>query len=111
MDRKAYLNIIRQHLQTTYLLDEKKAEAMIPVFINTLKEHVDHLAEQVSNGSMEDLSRAIHAVKGALLNMGLTDLAKTAYVIERESKKGNTNLDFQNIVTDLQYTVFLLCEN
>ena len=107
MDRAAYLHLMKQHLQTAYLLSEEKTETMIPVFVNTLRSHMDRLAELAADGDMEQLSRASHAVKGALLNIGLSELAETAQTIEQQCKNGNSPLNFQAMITDLQYTVSL----
>ncbi len=87
MDRTAYLETIRQHLKTAYLLSDEKTATMIPVFVNTLRSHMNRLAELAAAGDMEQLSRASHAVKGALLNMGLADLAQTAHTIEKQCNR------------------------
>jgi HPt (histidine-containing phosphotransfer) domain-containing protein len=111
MDRAAYLNIIKQHLKTAYLLSDEKTETMIPVFANTLRSHMNRLAELAADGDMEQLSRASHAVKGALLNMGLADLAQTAHTIEKQAKKGDRTVDYLALVNELHYTVSLFCED
>lgn len=105
MNRMAYLHMMKQHLKTAYLLSEEKAETMIPVFVKTLRSHMNRLAELAADNDMEQLSRASHAVKGALLNMGLTDLAQTAHTIEKQCKDGNRTLDYQAMITELQYTI------
>lgn len=110
MDRAAYLHIIKEHLKTAYLLSEEKAETMIPVFVNTLRAHMNQLAELAADGNLEQLSRASHAVKGALLNLGLADLAETAYSIEKQCQLSDGALDCRAMITDLQYTVSLFCE-
>ena len=76
MDRTAYLRRIKQHLQTAYLLSEEKTESMLPIFFATLREHMNRLAHLAADGDMEQLAKASHAVKGALLNIGLMDLAE-----------------------------------
>lgn len=111
MERTAYLHIIKQHLQTAYLLSEEKTETMIPVFVNTLRSHMNRLAELAAGGDMEQLSRASHAVKGALLNMGLADLAQVAHSIEKHSKNGESSLDYLTMITELQEMVSQLSED
>ena len=112
MDKAAYLHTIRHHLQTAYLLSEDKATAMIPVFISTLRTHVNQLAEIADLGDMVQLGRTSHSVKGALLNMGLADLAKAAHTIETWSKNGGDgDLDYRTMITELQDTVSQLGED
>jgi len=110
MDRTTYLETMRQHLKTAYLLSDEKTATMIPVFVNTLRSHMNRLAELAAAGDMEQLSRASHAVKGALLNMGLADLAQTAHTIEKQCKNGDRTFDYQAMITELQYTVSQFCE-
>ena len=108
MDRTTYLETIRQHLKTAYLLSDEKTAAMIPVFVNTLRSHVDRLTELAARGDLQQLGRASHAVKGALLNMGLADLAQTAQTLEQQCQTGNSLFDYQARVTDLQQQIALI---
>ena len=111
MDRLAYLETMKQHLKTAYLLSDEKTATMIPVFITTLQSHVDRLAELATGEDMLQLSRASHAVKGALLNMGLADLAQTAYTIEKQCRDGDRTFDYQTLVTELRNTVTRFSED
>ncbi len=110
MDRTTYLKTIQLHLKTAYLLNEEKTAAMIPVFVNTLRSYVDRLAELAACGDLHQLSRASHAVKGALLNMGLAELAQTAYVIEKQCLAGDGAFDYLARVTELQQQISLFTE-
>ncbi len=110
MERQDYLNTIKKHLRTAYLLSEERSEAMIPVFLATLHSHMNRLAELATEGDMEPLGQTAHAVKGALLNIGLADLAEAAHTIELQCKRGAGDFDYHNAITDLQYTISLLCE-
>ncbi len=83
---------------------------MIPVFVNTLRSHVDRLAELAAGGDLQQLSRASHAVKGALLNMGLAELAQTAYCIEKQCRTGDVTFDYVARVTELQQQISLFTE-
>ena len=105
MDAQLYLKTVKQHLKTAYLLNEEKIESMIPVFLATLHEHMEHLAQLAATGETAQLGQASHAVKGALLNIGLFDLADTAYAIEKQCKSGSCPENCQEMITDLQYTV------
>jgi HPt (histidine-containing phosphotransfer) domain-containing protein len=105
MDGAAYLITVKQHLKTAYLLSEEKIETMIPIFLATLHTHVNRLADLAANGDTEQLGQASHAVKGALLNIGLLDLAETAYAIEKQCKNGACPANYQAMIAELQYTV------
>ena len=111
MDRTAYLTTIHQHLKTAYLLSDEKAAAMIPVFVTTLRAHIDRLAELAASGDQHQLNRASHAVKGALLNMGLSDLAETTHTLEKQCQAGAPPVEYQALITQLQATVALLGED
>ncbi|WP_448875083.1 Hpt domain-containing protein [Desulfobulbus propionicus] len=105
MDEAAYLGRIRNHLQTAYLLSEEKIETMMPIFLATLHAHMNRLAELAANGDLDQLGQASHAVKGALLNIGLHELAETAYAIEKQCKTGGHLENCQKMITELQSTV------
>ncbi len=107
MNRDACLQAIRDHLQTAYLLTEKKTEEMIPVFVATLGDHVERLAALAAAGDLDELGRAGHAVKGALLNMGLPDLAELARRIELQCRQRTGPVD-RTLITDLERAVRLL---
>ena len=107
MDRETYLQAIRHHLQTAYLLTEEKTEEMIPVFVATLGDHVERLAALAAAGDLDGLGRAGHAVKGALLNMGLPDLAELARRIELQCRQRTGPVD-RTLITDLERAVRLL---
>jgi HPt (histidine-containing phosphotransfer) domain-containing protein len=105
MNQNAYLLRVKQHLQTAYLLSEERAESMIPVFITTLRSHMDRLSELAESGDLEQLGRASHAVKGALLNIGLSELAETASTIEQQCKTGTPSLDYRTKIAELHTSV------
>jgi HPt (histidine-containing phosphotransfer) domain-containing protein len=111
MDCSTYQEIIKQHLKTAYLLSDEKTACMIPVFVKTLRSHMDRLMELATIGDRQQLSRASHAVKGALLNLGLTDLAETAYIIEKQCTVEDNTLDYQTMIAELQSTVSLFAED
>jgi len=111
MDRAAYLHLVQQHLKTFYLLDDQRIETMIPVFAATLRSHMVRLTDLAASGDPEQLGKASHAVKGALLNMGLADLAATADLIELSCKNGGPAADYQAMISQLHTTVFALSED
>ncbi|MGD9949210.1 MAG: Hpt domain-containing protein [Desulfobulbus sp.] len=105
MEATAYLKTVKEHLKAAYLLNEEKIETMIPIFLATLHTHMNRLSDLAANGDTEQLGQASHAVKGALLNIGLFDLAETAYSIEKQCKRGTMPENHQEMITELQYTV------
>lgn len=111
MNGAAYLETVKAHLKTAYLLSEEKIETMIPIFLATLHTHMSRLADLAANDESEQLAQASHAVKGALLNIGLLDLAETAYTIEKQCKNGACPEDCRELITELQYTVARFSED
>jgi HPt (histidine-containing phosphotransfer) domain-containing protein len=105
MNGATYLVTMKKHLKTAYLLNEDKIEAMIPIFLATLDNHMNRLADLAAKGELDELGQASHAVKGALLNIGLFDLAETAHAIEKQCKSGASPENYREMITELQYTV------
>jgi histidine phosphotransfer protein HptB len=111
MDRQVYLKRMKEHLKNAYLLSDDKATTMLPIFIATLQTHVDQLTALAENGDIQQLSRAGHAIKGALLNVGLTDLAETAHALEKICANGVGSSTCHELIVHLQDTVAQLGED
>lgn len=86
--RADYHQQIRNHLNTAYLLTEEKIEAVLPRFLQTIGSLMADLEEFVNTGNIDSLSRTGHTMKGALLNLGLPELAEKAYAIEIHKQAG-----------------------
>ncbi len=79
-----YRQIIRDHLKSAYLLSDEKIDALLPGFLETLRSHLEDLEHVLNGGDIKTMNRrAGHAIKGALLNLGLHDLAAIALAIEK----------------------------
>lgn len=105
MKEKSYRTTIRQHLKTAYLLSDEKTEEVLPVFYGALLSHLHHLEEVLASGDLEQLGRTGHTVKGALLNLGLPELAEIAYTIENKGKENDNTTNFSALVTKLKLEV------
>ena len=86
MDQNAYLQVIQEHMKSSYLLSDDKIDAILPDFLATLKEHLDTLEKKMAEGDSASLAVAGHTLQGALLNLGLFELADTACKIEQQCK-------------------------
>lgn len=111
MDRDAYLQVISRHLQNAYLLNEEKTAEMIPVFIATLRGQVERLEHLAATADRKELGRAGHGIKGALLNMGLDDLAELAHRLEQQcgAPEHHGPID-RTLIADLERAISLLAE-
>ncbi len=105
MDSSSYQSRIKEHIQTAYLLNEQQSDEMLPNFLRTLTSHVLELQTIHNQGDLLKLGKASHTVKGALLNLGLMELADKAYTIEKHSKSENAAYDFQKAISELTDTV------
>ncbi len=102
MNREEYQNTIRDHLKTSYNLTNEKIESVLPRFLDMLSVHMDKLENIIETGSIEALEKAGHTLKGALLNLGLHDLAQDAFVIEQISRDPNESTDYSMVVAKLK---------
>ena len=57
----------------------------------------------------EDISRAGHALKGALLNLGLMDLADKAFLVEQFDKQTGRNIEHKKIIAELKNEIAEIC--
>lgn len=80
---------------------------MLPVFFTTLMEHMASLEMVQESGDLEQLGKTGHMIKGALLNLGLSELSQKAYAIEKNAKEGNTSTDYKSLIKDLQEEIMV----
>lgn len=111
MDKETYLQVIQEHMKRSYLLSEDKINTILPGFLTTLERHLAHLEDRLSKGDLSSLGVAGHTIKGALLNLGLFELADTAYTIEQHGKKLDTDADYPALVTHLKQNILLITDS
>ena len=78
---------IRSHLHKEYNLDADKIRALLPDFLSALSGYIDEMEASLANSNQEDLIRAAHRVKGALVNLGLRELAEDAQLVEQLARQ------------------------
>jgi len=111
MDRETYLQVIQAHMKKSYLLSDDKINAILPGFLTTLDNHLSTLEEKLAEGELSSLGVAGHTLKGALLNLGLFELADTAHKIEQRSKLPDSDTDYPDLVTQLKESITTITGN
>ena len=77
----------------------------MPQFLETIKILMSELDDLVVIKKTDDLCRAGHAMKGALLNLGLHDLAEKAFSIEKHKQIYGANRDCVQLVDELKQEI------
>lgn len=90
------------HIRDCYQLPVERVAVMLPTFFVVLRNHLTDLEKALEAGDSEGIGRVGHTLKGALLNLGLVDIADIAAAIEREGKTGRQDFDFAEPVTWLR---------
>jgi len=93
---------IKVHLRSAFNLPDDKVATMLPAFLVTLQGHMGKIEELFAAADLVELSKAAHTLKGALLNLGLKELADIAYTIECRGKAQDIATDFQDLVSQLR---------
>ena len=101
MERTEYHRIIRLHLATAYLLSEEKIDSVLPGFLKSLQQLMFGLEQAAVTGNDETVTRTGHAIKGALLNLGLSDLAEKAFTIEKNAGSQKTGRERSRCIAEL----------
>ncbi len=101
MTAEEYKRSIHDHLLRAYMLSDEKIEFFLPRFLNTLQEHLVKLQQPLQMNNLKELRKAAHTLKGALLNLGLKELADIAYTIEKAAGAEHSAFDFQALYTQL----------
>jgi len=93
---------IRLFLCEQFQLTPDQVAAMMPNFIATLSVHMANLERSLASGDPQSIGKAGHTIKGALLNLGLTDYADLAFAIEKLGKGGDRSVDYQTLIANLR---------
>ena len=91
--------VIRAHLKEQFGFSSAQLDKMIPTIIQTLTDYMAELDKAAESGSLEEIGRISHMMKGALLNSGLLDSAELAREIEIKAKAGAEQTEFKTIIS------------
>lgn len=63
---------------------------------------MQELESSVGDGEIQCITKVSHKFKGALLNLGLDDIAEIAQRIEREGRADNTEIDYGQLALEIK---------
>ncbi|MDW7771830.1 MAG: Hpt domain-containing protein [Desulfobulbaceae bacterium] len=106
MQQEEYRRIIKTHLRSAYLLSDARINEVLPRFLETLEILVSDLEKLSGSGNIEEINRTGHAIKGALLNLGLQQLAEKAYALEHYKTLQNQEAGAVQLITDLKKEIY-----
>ncbi len=93
---------IHSYLCTQFSLKVEQVDALLPGFLTTLATHLANVEQAWGGGELIALSKAAHTMKGALLNLGLTDAAELAQQIEIHGRENDRAIDYAALVAELR---------
>ncbi len=96
---------VKNYLADQFHLTEEQIESMLPGFVATLIVHMQNLEAALMEKSLITIGKSAHTLKGALLNLGLKECAKTALLIEEEARAGNDSTNLKKLVDDLRISL------
>jgi len=102
------MQVIREHMKTSYLLEDDKINAILPRFLASLESHLQTLEEMEAEENLSGLGVTGHKVKGALLNLGLFELADTASIIEQQGKQLDHDTDYPSLIAHLKHSITII---
>ncbi len=105
MPATTYTEHIVHYLGKQFSLSDEQIRSMLPEFKKALADHVTVLNEQNNSGQLKDLAKAAHTIKGAFLNLGLSDLAELALQLEMNAVKNNPEEDYDLLVSRISSSV------
>ena len=85
-----------------YQFSIDKVATMLPTFLDVLQNHMRDVESAMEKGEVPSIGKAGHTLKGALLNLGLDDIAQIAKTIETEGLANNRDIDYSALVLQLQ---------
>lgn len=100
--RDPSVQTIREYLASQYRLPAEQVESMLPSFLATLKGHMDSLEKALAENDLLLAGKAGHTIKGAFLNLGLSECAELARSIEQGGKVGGNVEELEPHVKELR---------
>ncbi len=102
MSTQLRIDQIKLYLCDQFQLSPEQVGEMLPIFIVTLSSHMQNMERLLRENDLMALGKAGHTMKGALLNLGLSDCAQLAMQIEEKGKAGDPYTDYAALVADLR---------
>ncbi len=102
MSAQQRIDQIKLYLCDQFQLTPEQVGEMLPTFIITLSSHMQNMERILQEQDLMALGKAGHTMKGALLNLGLSDCAQLARHIEEKGKAGDHCTDYAALVADLR---------
>ncbi len=100
-----YSEMIISYLGQHFDLPQEQVESMLPSFFTALSDHMTNLENAFQQSDLHQLSKTGHTIKGAFLNLGLTDCAEIAFRIEQSAIEENHSVNYAELVTQLRLNV------
>ncbi len=101
---------IKAYLAEQFNLPAEQIETLLPSFIATLETHMKNLENGLTENRPAVMGALGHTIKGAFLNLGLTDCARIALDIEQRGKAGDHRADYKQLVSELRRKIAPILE-
>lgn len=92
---------IKEYLARQFNLPEDQVDVMLPEFKKTLSSHMEKIENMHQQDRLDDLEKAAHTIKGAFLNLGLSDCAELAMKIEGGAAGHDTSVDYTALIDNM----------
>ncbi len=102
MNSEDYLLIIATHLEKSYNLSQDKIDELLPRFTSKLNDHFQNLENEINLNNPTAIVVASHTLKGALLNLGLNDLAQYAWILEKGYSTNDDSINYGEVFISLK---------
>ena len=103
---KIEIKEIENYLKNSLGLNEEEIKNLLELAKLNVKKHLKELETFLSNKDFENISKTAHTLKGVVLNLGLTEIAKTLKIVELKAKEEKNIKEiiklFENIKTILK---------
>lgn len=93
---------IRDHLAAQFNLPLEQIDSLMPSFIATLGKHMHDLEQALAEKDTQRIGKAGHTIKGAFLNLGMSECAKIAMNIEERGRNGGAIDELRTMIEKLR---------
>ena len=101
LEENSVLDRVMRHLRDFYGINREECVDIMKSYGQTTATTLDNLRKAIEQNIPADIGQCAHSLKGGLLNLGMNELADTAYDLEKNSDV-KSQQDQQELLAELE---------
>jgi len=102
---KVKIKEIESYLKNSLGLSDEEIKNLLELAKLNIKKHLKELETFIFNKDFENISKTAHTLKGVVLNLGLTDIAKNLKTLELKAKEEKNIKEITKLFENIKITL------